>query len=359
LEQGEKGLRKTTDEIKKDIFNEWINGASYRETSEKHGVGLGTISRIIDEYRKASPDIDQLRGLHVRLKKNGFTYFDAIRACRYLEYLNSYGIGLSELQQYIKMCQRILSDKNLQDNVMTYAVKLMQLEEKCQKTFEKVVEDFDNIVSETANIKAENEKMKLKNRELEEEAENTTRKIGKLKEEKAQISTQIEKLANAHKLLQKVGLRKLLVLAKLDQDFETLDFSIEEIKKLSKLKQDLINVGIQPDNLKSDITQVQSLSSQITSLRSQVDSLENRRQRLLKANPALQAADEILRTNTIKVLCRSCHDLLPLPLPSKNQQARAILRSGSTIPITCPKCGYRQTFSPLEVAAQIAYTLLR
>jgi hypothetical protein len=350
-------LRKITDELKGDIFNEWLGGASYREMSEKFDVSLGKISSIIDEYRKASPDIDLLRGLHVRLKKDGFTSFDALRACRLLECLNGFGIGLSELQQYIKMCQRILSDKNLQDSVMAYSVRLMALEDKCQKPFEKVMEDFDKTILETAKTKAENEQLTLKNRKLMNEAESATKKIEGLNSEHAQLSTQLEKLVTARKLLQDVGLRKLLTLAKFNQDFEALGFSIEETRKLSILKQDLISKGIQPANLKNNIAQVQSLSSQVTSLGSRVESLENRRQQLLKTNPALQAVDEMLQTNTTKVPCKSCNNLLPIRLPSKQQQADAIL-SGAFVQITCPQCGYYQAFSPLEIATQIAWTLL-
>ncbi len=350
-------MRKTTDENKSDVFTRWLNGDTYRQISEESDIGLATISRIIDDVRKLSPDIDQLRKLYVRLKESGFTIYDALRACQLLEHLNNYGIGISELQQYISLSQRSLSDKKLQDSVMTYAVRLMQLEQKNGKPYKEVVEGFNRIVEETERRKAENAELKQQNRELEKEAENKAETNRELDEERVKISNELEQVSTTHEQLQDFGPRKLQKLAKFAQDIETLDFSIEEIQKLSILKKELMRLGLDPDNLEKDVLLIKSLSGRATELESKVESLDNTRNQLLKTHTALLVAHTMLQTNAIGIPCKNCREITHMPLPTK-QEYNDVTSRGGFIPITCPKCGSNQTLSMPEIAVQVAWALL-
>jgi DNA repair ATPase RecN len=351
-------LRKITHEEKRDVFRRWLNGDSYRQILEDLDIGLASIYRIIDEVRKQSLDIDQLRKLHVRLKKSGFTIYDALRACHLLEHLNNYGISVGELQQYINLSQRTLSDKKLQDKVMTYAIRLMQLEQKYGKPYEEVTKDFNRLVEETEGRKAENAELKQQNTELKKKAENKAETNRQLDEERVEISNELAQVTTTYEQLQDFGPEKLQKLAKFAQDTEVLGFSIEEVQKLSTLRKELTRLGFDPDNLEKDLLRIRSLSGRATELESKVESLDNTKNQLLKTDTALLAAHTMLQTNTIGIPCKNCRRIMGMPLPTK-QEYSDITSRGGFIPITCPHCGSYQTLSMPEIMVHVAWALLR
>lgn len=350
-------MRKLTDEDKRDVFNMWLNGDSYRKILEEKDISVGSTNRIIDDVRRQSPDIDLLRKLHVRLKKSGFTTYDALRACQLLEYLNNYGISASELQHYINLSQRSLADKNLQDNVMTYAVKLMELEQKYQKPYETVTEDFNKLVEETEARKAENAELKEKNEGLEKQAKNKTETNRQLDAQSVKISNEIAKLTTTYKQLRDFGPEKLQKLANFVHDIDALDFKIEEIQKLTILRRELMRMGFDPDNLEKDALRSNSLRIEANELESKVASLNNTTNQLAKTHTALLAAQRILQTNMIDIPCKVCKQIAArVPLPTK-QQYNNVTPYGGFTPFVCPHCGSQQSFTMPEIAVQVAWTL--
>ncbi len=57
------------DSIKRKVIEEWIQGISRDEIAQSNGIGKGTVTSIIQQAKANIYDIDLLRGLAVKIKK--------------------------------------------------------------------------------------------------------------------------------------------------------------------------------------------------------------------------------------------------------------------------------------------------
>lgn len=350
-------MRKTSDEDRRDVIRRWLDGESYRQIEEEKDIGLASISRFIEELRKQAPDVDKLRKLNVRLRKGGFTVYDGFRACVLLESLNNYGISVSELQHYVNLSQRSLSDKKLQDNVMTYAVRLMQFELKYGKSYEEVAEDFNRLDQETDAKKTKNAELKQKNKKLKEEAEDKAETNRKLDAECVKISNKLDRISKAHEQLRDFGPEKLQKLAQFAYDIDALGFSVEEIQKLTILERELTRLGFDTDNLQRDVLRIRSLSGRADELESRVASFGKTTNQLSKTHTTLLAAQRMLQTNTIGIPCKSCGHLIDWRVPTK-QECNNTASLGGFLKRTCSKCGGYQTRTLTEIVVHVAWPFL-
>jgi len=85
-------VRPLPPEIRRRIFETWLEGYNYRQISSQIGVSLGAITAIIEEERKKMSDIDELRELKLALKQANTTIPDALRGAGLIEKLNSLNI---------------------------------------------------------------------------------------------------------------------------------------------------------------------------------------------------------------------------------------------------------------------------
>ena len=102
-------MRKISREVENKIFKLWLEGYTYREIIPKcGGCSLATISKVINIVRKRAPDIDELRHLNVALKKGDRSVYDAVRGGILLDKVNQLGVGLDDLEDYVKTAKRII-----------------------------------------------------------------------------------------------------------------------------------------------------------------------------------------------------------------------------------------------------------
>jgi hypothetical protein len=68
--------------IKKQVVNQWLSGASRDRIAADNGIGAGTVSNIIDEWKKGVQDSDyeSIREISVFCKKQGIT-LNALASC--------------------------------------------------------------------------------------------------------------------------------------------------------------------------------------------------------------------------------------------------------------------------------------
>jgi hypothetical protein len=61
--------------IKKQVVNQWLSGDSGDRIAADNNIGTGTVSNIIDEYKKGvqESDYESIRELSVFCKKQGMT----------------------------------------------------------------------------------------------------------------------------------------------------------------------------------------------------------------------------------------------------------------------------------------------
>src|SRR5215813_11608473 len=84
--------------IKKQVVNQWLAGDSRDRIAVDNGIGTGTVSNIIDEWKKGVQDSDyeSIRELPVFCKKQGIT-LNALASCiRLNNYIQSLGANANE-----------------------------------------------------------------------------------------------------------------------------------------------------------------------------------------------------------------------------------------------------------------------
>jgi transcriptional regulator with XRE-family HTH domain len=334
-----------------------LEGATYREIAREFGVSVATVSRVFEDARKMMPDVDSLRELSILLRKAGLTVFDATRSCRLMESLNKWGISLEELGGYVRLNERFLSERALDENFLFYAVKFMQLEQVSGRNYQEVVEDFEKKRKEAAE--AEERKLALESESVVLKSE-----LNETKGRLAELKSEIEKASTVRKGLAEIGLHKLAQLVRFIQDFESLGFDANQVKRLVMWYRELQKLHIDPDELDKYIAERGPLENQNNSLRLanerievDVDAHAIRRAVLVAENFALQAVDLILKTGILTMRCKSCGHSLPIWLPTQ-ESFWDLISTGQVLIFQCKNCGVSQEFTPWEIAFQIALVIL-
>jgi hypothetical protein len=246
--------------VKERAFRLWLQGESYRRISNETKMSLGALSDHINELRQRTPDLDQLRELNVLLRKGGVTVFDAIRGGRLLDEVGRIGVSLDELENYVKLVERISHEKEAEaGRFVESALKLMGLEGESGKTYGEIVKDFEGKVSEVKRLDGEKGELQKETQGLKEELTKTEKGFSsKVQELKSVIETE--------ERLTRLGLEKLAHLAKFVDDYETLKFSAEEVQRLSGWRKALTAMNIDPDGLERFVKEKGSLEKQLDNL---------------------------------------------------------------------------------------------
>jgi Helix-turn-helix domain len=74
--------------IKLEVIRKWLEGKSRNKIAEEVGIGAGTVSGIIQEFRQNDPEFDLLREPAVKLKNQGINIESFASLVRLREILN-------------------------------------------------------------------------------------------------------------------------------------------------------------------------------------------------------------------------------------------------------------------------------
>ena len=79
--------------IKKQVIVQYLQGVSRDRIDADNGVGTGTVSNIIDEWKKGVQDsnYEYVRELAIHCKKEGINLADFMSALRIKNYINQLG----------------------------------------------------------------------------------------------------------------------------------------------------------------------------------------------------------------------------------------------------------------------------
>ena len=80
-------------QVKKQVINQWLSGDSRDRIAADNGIGAGTVSNIINEWKKGveDSDYDSLRELAVYSKKQGIDLSEMLPRCRLGNYIQKIG----------------------------------------------------------------------------------------------------------------------------------------------------------------------------------------------------------------------------------------------------------------------------
>lgn len=126
-------------ETKDDVFADWLTGLNYRDLNAKHDIALATISGIISERKKKTPDLEALRKFKVKLESRGNNIHDLMRALQITEKLEEIGIGAATLEDFVEMVQKSTPEDLTSPEFVTNIIQLRSLEKKMGITPETIL----------------------------------------------------------------------------------------------------------------------------------------------------------------------------------------------------------------------------
>ena len=89
--------------IKKEVINQWLAGDSRDRIAADNNIGAGTVSNIINEWKKGieDSDYDSLRELAVYSKKEGFDLSRVATSIRLNNYIQKLGANQDQIESFI------------------------------------------------------------------------------------------------------------------------------------------------------------------------------------------------------------------------------------------------------------------
>lgn len=358
-------LRKISTEVENQIFRLWLGGYTYRKISlECGGVSLATISKVVDIARKRAPDIDELRQLNVALKKGDRSVYDAVRGGNLLDKVNQLGVGLEDLEDYIKTAERISSEKEVEaERFVDSTIRLIRLEAETGKAYLDVIKDFEEKLSETEKLEEKVVGLEGDIQKLTDARGQLEDKLTKDKTDLTQIGQELKSTVATKERFERLGLEKLNHLAEFIEDFEALGFNAEMVRDLAKWRESLANMGIDPNGLKRFVEekgpldkQLSSLKHKVGSLKSVIKSLEKQRSSLLDKNDVLSEVDRILEYKTTFLPCKDCGWSMPIKLET-GKFYNSLIRERRIITLRC-RCEYLNRFDPRTLMIHMGWMLL-
>jgi uncharacterized protein YjcR len=135
-------LRRIEDLTRKQVLDLYLKGYPYKQISNKLQISTGVISAIIGEFRKRTPNLDQLRKLSIKLENYDLNVYDAIWGANLMMKLGEFGVSPYQIEDLILISEKFCKEKNLEKPKFgNLIIRLMNEEEKTNKPFEQILED--------------------------------------------------------------------------------------------------------------------------------------------------------------------------------------------------------------------------
>src|SRR5215212_3408247 len=106
-------VNQITNDMKDEVIRLYLQGLSRNDIARTCGVGEGTVSNIIDEWKRSLdiPDVQSLRDLAVNLKRCGIDPVQCAQGLRIINTIKKLGVNQNQVESFIneiyEYCQRI------------------------------------------------------------------------------------------------------------------------------------------------------------------------------------------------------------------------------------------------------------
>ena len=106
-------VNQITDDMKDEVIRLYLQGLSRNDIARTCGVGEGTVSNVIDEWKRSLdiPDVQSLRDLAVNLKRYGIDAAQCAQGFRILNTMKKLGVNQNQVESFLdevyEYCQRI------------------------------------------------------------------------------------------------------------------------------------------------------------------------------------------------------------------------------------------------------------
>ena len=90
-------------QVKKQVVNQWLAGESPDRIAADNGIGAGTVTNIINEWKKGveDSDYDSVRELAVYSKKEGFGLSQFASSTWLSNYVQKLGTSQDQIESFI------------------------------------------------------------------------------------------------------------------------------------------------------------------------------------------------------------------------------------------------------------------
>ena len=103
--------------IKQRVIVQYLQGVSRDRIATDNDIGTGTVSSILDEWRRAvqGSDYDSVRELAIHCKKEGINLADLTSVLRIRSYIKRIGTEEERVEQFIAICANSQDPQKLGD----------------------------------------------------------------------------------------------------------------------------------------------------------------------------------------------------------------------------------------------------
>lgn len=112
----------TPHSIKKTVMNEWLEGVPRDTIASNNSIGGGTVSRIINEFKISNPDIDLLRAVAVKLKKENLDLFYFASSVRLKKILERLGLAEEKGESLIEHISTYCFKHGIEEKEFVYKI---------------------------------------------------------------------------------------------------------------------------------------------------------------------------------------------------------------------------------------------
>jgi len=343
-------------EVKARALRLWLNGLTYRTINERTGVSLGAMNELVNEARKKTSDIDDLRQLNVGLQKSGASVSDAARGAKLLDKINVLGMSLERLEGLIGIVDRICADRNVEaDKFVDSALRLTELEIKTGKPYHEIVREFKD-------KQARVNELDLKVKELDSQRANIQWELSQATEKLSKTLQELKHTLGTKERLQRLGVEKTATLAEFVEDYELLGFSVEEVQEIAELKKELDAEGIRLGTLRQHFKSTRELKQKREVLKREIESWEAKLRVFSKMGREMErTVNDLQRIQYLMNMrkaftCGYCgsqffHEL-------RRFEVSQCLAMRQPIIVNCQRCGAPNTYNPHEVLARLGFEVL-
>lgn len=122
-----------------------MQGAIYARVSGEVGTSVGSISNIMEEERRKTPDFDELRRLQIMLNRNNRRVPEASKGAELTQNQAGCGPDLKDLEDFFGLVKDTRANNQLEPSFMKEATQLRQLAQENGMLYEMLNQDYRSL----------------------------------------------------------------------------------------------------------------------------------------------------------------------------------------------------------------------
>jgi uncharacterized protein YerC len=225
-------MNRISPQTEKRVIEMLLKGDTYEKIARATDTCKALVNRVYNDQKKRTPDFDQLRNHAKQLRKHDLSVFDEKRVHNLIERLNTAGISIEELEDYIALMEQIQTERELDSDIICVAIQIKQLEARYNKSATELFDEF-NIITEEIN------KLITQRQSQDSELKQKNQNIETSKTQLKELNQKIHINAAAHEALQKIGPKKIAQVAKFISQCEAMDYDSKKISQLLRWREKL------------------------------------------------------------------------------------------------------------------------